>query len=183
MDISFDPLRFAKPAFPFADRLRRGVWKLVWACLFRLSPRPLHPWRRWLLRLFGAEVGEGSHIYPKAIIWAPWNLRLGRGACIGEGAEVYNPSLIDIGDYVIVSQQAYLCGASHDYRRWDFPLISQPITIGAHAWIAARAIVGMGINIGEGCVIGAGSMVTKNMPEWTVCAGNPCRVVKQYRKI
>jgi putative colanic acid biosynthesis acetyltransferase WcaF len=128
-------------------------------------------------------VGEDSHVYPKAIIWAPWNLRLGRGACIGEGAEVYNPSLINIGDYAIVSQQAYLCGASHDYRRWDFPLISQPITIGAHAWIAARAIVGMGINIGEGCVIGAGSMVTKNMPEWTVCAGNPCRVIKQYRKI
>jgi Acetyltransferase (isoleucine patch superfamily) len=182
MDISFDPVSFAKPAFPLRDRLRRGVWNLVWTCLFRLSPRPLHSWRRLLLRCFGAEVGEGSHIYPKAVIWAPWNLRMGKGACIGDGAEVYNPSLIQIGDYAIISQQSYLCGASHDYRRWDFPMISRPITIGPHAWIAARAIVSMGINIGEGCVIGAGSIVTRNMPEWSVCAGNPCEVIKEYRK-
>jgi putative colanic acid biosynthesis acetyltransferase WcaF len=107
---------------------------------------------------------------------------MGKGACIGDGAEIYNPSLIQIGQYAIISQQAYLCGASHDYRRWDFPMISRPITIGPHAWIAARAIVGMGINIGEGCVIGAASIVTKNMPEWSVCAGNPCRVIKEYRK-
>jgi putative colanic acid biosynthesis acetyltransferase WcaF len=127
-------------------------------------------------------VGEGSHVYPKAVIWAPWNLRMGKGACIGDGAEVYNPSLIQIGDYAIISQQSYLCGASHDYRRWDFPMISRPITIGPHAWIAARAIVSMGINIGEGCVIGAGSIVTRNMPEWSVCAGNPCEVIKEYRK-
>src|SRR5262249_2480595 len=135
------------------------------------------------LRSFGAEVGQGSHIYPRAVIWAPWNLRMGKGACIGDGAEVYNPSPIHIGDYAIISQQAYLCGASHDYKRWDFPLISRPILIGSYAWIASRAIVHMGTQIGEGCVIGAGSVVTRNMSEWSVCAGNFCRVLKNYRKI
>src|SRR5215470_10583588 len=102
MDISFDPVAFAKPAFPWRDRFMRGVWNLTWASLFRPSPRPCHGWRRFLLRSFGAEIGAGSHIYPKAQVWAPWNLRLGKGACIGDGAEIYNPSLVRIGDYAIV---------------------------------------------------------------------------------
>lgn len=182
MDISFDPAAFAKPAFPLRNRLRRGVWNLAWLVLFRLSPRPFHGWRRFVLRCFGAKVGVESHVYPQAVIWAPWNLELGERACIGNGAEVYNPSPVRIGDYAVVSQGAYLCGASHNYRDWDFPLLSKPITIGRHAWVAARAIVHLGVQIGDGCVIGAGSVVTKNMPPWSVCAGNPCRFIKPYQK-
>jgi putative colanic acid biosynthesis acetyltransferase WcaF len=81
-----------------------------------------------------------------------------------------------------VSQGAFLCGASHDYRLAGFPLTSAPIRIDAHAWIAARAIVTMGVTIGEGCVIGAGSVVTADMPAWTVCAGIPCRPIKPYTR-
>jgi putative colanic acid biosynthesis acetyltransferase WcaF len=139
-------------------------------------------WRRFLLRCFGAHVGRGSRIYSHARIWAPWNLRLGEVVAIADGAEVYNPSPIDIGDCAIISQGAYLCGASHDYRLWRFPLISKPIVIERHAWVAARAIVQMGVRVGEGCVIGAGSVVTRDLPPWTVCVGNPCRVIKEYEK-
>jgi putative colanic acid biosynthesis acetyltransferase WcaF len=182
MDLAFTPEAFARPAFPFRDRAKRAFWNLAWLCLVRVSPRPLHKWRRLVLMCFGAKLGPGSHVYPKALIWAPWNLRMGKAACIGDRAEVYNPCPIEIGDFAVISQGAYLCGASHDYRRWDFPLISRPITIGDHAWVAARAIVHMGVRVGEGCVIGAGSVVTKDMPAWSVCAGNPCRVLKSYRK-
>jgi putative colanic acid biosynthesis acetyltransferase WcaF len=102
---------------------------------------------------------------------------------IGDGAEIYNPSPVTIGDYAVISQGAYLCGASHDYKSLSFPLISNFIRIKPGAWIAARAIVQMGVTVGEGCVIGAGSVVTRDMPEWTVCAGNPCRPLKPYQKI
>jgi len=107
---------------------------------------------------------------------------LGRAACLADGAEIYNPSPVEIGDLAIISQGAYLCGASHNYRRWDFPLVSRPIVIGKSAWVAARVIVSMGVKVGEGCVIGAGSVVSKDMPPWSVCAGNPCRVIKSYQK-
>lgn len=170
------------PSFSLKNRWARFAWTLVYCILFRPTPRPLHAWRAWLLKQFGAQLGPKCHIYPKAIIWAPWNLTCGTVVAIADGAEIYNPSPITIGDFAVVSQGAYLCGASHDYKLTSFPLISDSIRIGPSAWIAARAILQMGVTIGEGCVIGAGSVVTKDMPAWTVCAGNPCRPIKPYEK-
>lgn len=173
---------YTGPVFSRRNRLGRLVWGLVWGALFRTSPRFLHGWRRMLLRCFGAQIGAGSRVYPRARVWAPWNLTLGKVVGIADDVEIYNPSPIVIGDHAVVSQGAYLCGASHDYRRWSFPLVTQRIEIGAQAWIAARAIVHMGVRVGEGAVIGAGSVVTRSVPDWTVCAGNPCRVIRIYEK-
>lgn len=179
---SFDPRGFGGPPFTPGNRARRALWNLVYTLIFRPSPRPMHGWRSFILRCFGATVAKGCHVYPRAVIWAPWNLRLGKGVAIADQAEVYNPSLVAIGDYAVISQGAYLCGASHEYRSWKFPLVTKPIVIGNHAWVGARAIVQMGISIGNGCVIGAGSLVTHDMPAWWVCAGNPCRKINPYRK-
>lgn len=173
---------YTGPNYSLGNRVARVAWSVAWSLLFRFSPRPLHGWRRFLLRSFGATVGAGSRVYPRARVWAPWNLRLGQVVAVADDVEIYNPAQIDIGDFTVISQGAYLCGASHDYQRWQFPLIVRPITIGRHAWVAARAIVQMGVTIGEGCVIGAGSVVTRDMPPWTVCAGNPCRVIRHYEK-
>lgn len=164
------------------NKLARALWSWVWLLLFRPSPRPCFRWRRFLLRCFGARIGAGSHIYPSARIWAPWNLETGQTVAIADGANIYNPAPVILEDYSIVSQEAFLCAASHDYTRWTFPLVTQPIRVGAHAWIAARAFVHMGVTIGEGCVIGAASVVTKDTPPWTVCAGNPCTVIRTYDK-
>lgn len=131
-----------------------------------------------LLRAFGARLGVRPHIYAKAVIWAPWKLECGDDVCIADGAEVYNPATITIGSRAVISQGAYLCAASHDYTSDEFPLISKSIVIGEGAWVAARAIVLMGITIGARSVIGAGSVVTKDVPPGVVCAGNPCRVLK-----
>lgn len=166
------------PSFSVSNRIARLVWNIVAALLFRTSPRPFHAWRAMLLRAFGARLGSGCHICPKAVIWAPWNLECGDGACIADSAEVYNPSLIKIGALAVISQGAYLCGASHDYTLEEFPLTSKPITVGDGAWIGARAIVLMGVNVGEQSVVGAGSVLTKDVPPRVVCAGNPCRVIK-----
>lgn len=180
-----EPARTARAlsaSFPLRNRLARQIWNLVWLLLVRPSPRPCHAWRRFVLRCFGAHVEAAVHIYPAARIWAPWNLVARRAAAVADQAEVYNPSLIELGEYSVISQHAYLCGASHDYTSWEFPLVSAPIVVGAHAWVAARVIVQMGVTIGEGCVVGAGSVVTRDLPAWTVCAGVPCRPLRAYAK-
>ena len=169
-------------SFGWGNQLARATWNIVWLLLFRLSPRPCFRWRNFLLRCFGARIGPGSHVYPAARIWAPWNLEMGRTAAIADGAFIYNPARVTLEDFSIVSHEAFLCAASHDYTRWDFPLVTKPIRVSRHAWVAARTFVHMGVTIGEGTVIGAASVVTRDMPEWTVCAGNPCQVVKPYAK-
>ena len=87
-----------------------------------------------------------------------------------------------LGEGAVVSQGAFLCAASHDYKDPGFPLIHGAIVVGKKAWVAARAIVLMGVTIGEGSVVGAGSVVTSDVPPNTVCAGNPARVVKKINR-
>lgn len=177
-----DVYRGSRSVFSLRNRAARQVWNVAWLLLFRPTPRPFHAWRRLVLRAFGAQIDARAHVYAGARIWAPWNLVVGREAGIADGADIYNADRIEIGEYAVVSQGAYLCGASHDHTSLDFPLISAPIVVGPRAWIAARSIVQMGVTIGEGCVIGAGSVVTRDMPAWTVCAGVPCRPMKPYER-
>lgn len=167
------------PSFSLKNRLGRAVWGLVYIIFFRYSPKPFHSWRIMILRKFGAKVGMGVHVYPKVQIWAPWNLELGDFTGIGNGAILYSQGKISIGHRSIISQGAHLCAGTHDYTQNGFPLITKPVTIGSHVWIAAEAFIHPGISIEEGCVVGARSVVTKDMPAWMVCSGHPCRPLKK----
>ncbi|MGN7204094.1 DapH/DapD/GlmU-related protein [Pedobacter sp. SAFR-022] len=156
----------------------RLVWEVVATLFFNPSPRPFHRWRGFLLRIFGAKVGKRVHVYPGVKIWAPWNLILADECGIAKGVTLYSQGEISIGKRAVVSQGAHLVTGTHDHSSSGFPLITMPIHVGDHAWIAAEAFVHPGITIGKGCVIGARSVVTKNMPDWTICAGHPCKPIK-----
>jgi putative colanic acid biosynthesis acetyltransferase WcaF len=173
------PDPYLRPAFPLTDRIRRQLWGIVWQLFFRTSPRPLHAWRRMLLRLFGASIGSNCHIYPGARIWAPWNLTCGEVVAVADGAVLYNPSPIYLGSHSTISQEAYLCGATHDYEDPDFSLTSSEIYIGEEAWICARATVQSGLRVGPGAVLALGSVATRDLEPWTVYAGVPARKIKQ----
>jgi putative colanic acid biosynthesis acetyltransferase WcaF len=169
---------YLQPAFTFSNRVRRAFWNCTYALLFRYSPRPLHRWRAFLLRRFGARLGSNCRIYPKARIWAPWNLICDELATVADGAIVYNPSPIEIGSHAILSQEAFLCGATHDLEKPGFQLVSGPITIGPYAWICARATVQMGVRVSEGAVLGLGAVATKDLEPWTIYGGIPARKLR-----
>lgn len=160
-----------------ADRLRRMGWGLCWLILYRLSPVPFHGWRRMLLRMWGATIEAGVHPYPDARIWAPWNLTMRHGSCLGPGSDCYNVARVEIGANAVVSQKAYLCTASHDFRDRNFPLTGAPIAIGAGVWVAATAFVGPGVTIGAGAVVGAAAVVSRSVDPMTIVAGNPARKI------
>lgn len=162
----------------FASKLARAAWQVVYVLLFRPSPRLMHGWRALLLRAFGARLGPRCRIYPKARIWAPWNLDCEDVVGIADDAIVYNPAPVRLGSHSIVSQQAYLCGASHDYNDPDFPMVSAPITIERYAWICARASVQMGVTVREGAILGLGGVATTDLQPWSIYAGVPARRVK-----
>jgi putative colanic acid biosynthesis acetyltransferase WcaF len=170
---------YLRPAFPLRLRMKRLVWSVVWTLLYRPSPRPLHGWRAILLRTFGARVGANCHFYPKSKIWAPWNLTCDDQVTAADGAEIYNPAPMTFGSHAILSQDSYLCGATHDYDDPDFPLIAFAMQVGAYSWICARASLAPGANVGEGAVLGLGSVATHDLDPWTVYAGVPAVKVKE----
>ncbi len=165
----------------FETRAYRVLWNVVWWLAYRPSPRLLHGWRRAVLRLFGATIGAGAHPYPSARIWAPWNLTMEEGSCLGDYVRCYSVDRITLQPYATVSQYSFLCTAGHDYRATDMPLISAPITIGRRAWVAADAFVGPGVTIGERAVVGARASVFRDVDPWTVVGGTPARVLSTYQ--
>ena len=167
------------PSFSIKNRIRRLLWNFFYVIFFKYSPRFFHSWRSFVLRCFGAKIGRGVHIYPKVIIWAPWNLEIDDYVGIADGVTLYSQDKILIGKKAVISQGSYICTGTHNYNETGFQLITKPIKIGDFAWIAAESFIHPGTTIGAGAVIGARSVVTKNMPPNMVCSGFPCKPIKE----
>ena len=161
---------------------REQVGRVLWALalpLFRYSPRPLWGWRRMLLRLFGAKVADGVHVYPSVCIEIPWHLRLGCDCAVGDRAILYALGPITLEERATVSQGAHLCAGTHDLGDPARPLLKPPIVIGADAWICADAFIGPGVTVGNGAVVGARAVVMRDVASGHVVAGNPARIIKE----
>lgn len=155
--------------------LRLALWRLM-GWLMRLMP--YNKMRTLWLRIFGAKMGPCCHVYPSVRIYAPWNLTLGEWTCIGPRVEIYDKGPVRIGSETVISQDVWICTASHDISAPHMDLVTRPVAVGDHVWIAARAAVLPGVAIGDGAVIGACSVVTKDVAAWKVAAGNPAVIRK-----
>jgi putative colanic acid biosynthesis acetyltransferase WcaF len=180
---SADPYLGEGCSTPFTGRehAQRISWKIVESTLFRWSPRTWHGFRARLLKLFGADIPQPRRVvvFPSVSIVFPAKLSLAEHSMVGPNVKVYNVAPISLRRGANISQNTHLCAGSHDFRKWSMPLIAKPIVIGENAWVAADVFVGPGVSIGDLCVVGARSVVVKDLPPCTVCAGNPCRVLKQ----
>ena len=134
-------------------------------------------WRRFALILFGAKIGKRVLIRPGVRVTYPWNLTIGDYVWIGDNTTLYSVAEISIGSHSVISQEAYLCAGTHDYQDVSFRFVSAPIRIAEECWIAARAFIGPGVEIGHASVIGAGSVVMKSVGTETIVAGNPAKLV------
>lgn len=166
-------------SFSLANRLFRVVWMATWLVLARFTPPPLHPWRRLVLRAFGARVGKGARVHASVAIWNPRNLVLGDYVLVGPGVRLYNQGHITIDARSVISQRAHLCASSHDIRDPDFQLILRPIAIGERCWVAAEAFVGPGVEMAQGAVLGARGVLFDNAEAEGVYLGNPAGLTKR----
>ena len=161
-----------------AHKARRLTWMLVWGLIGSPGPRFLSPWRAFLLRLFGARIGKAPLICGRVRVLMPWNLEVGDYVAISEQVDIYNYDRVKIGDNTCISKGVWLCTGSHDFSLADFPLIWRPIIIGSSVWVAAEVLVQPGVIIEDGVVVGARSVVKKDLSAWNVYAGNPCCFIK-----
>lgn len=168
--------------FSLSNKLYRLVWNIVYVLLFRpFIGNIFNRWRIFLLKLFGAKIGENSVIYSNARIWMPRNLTIGKYTCIGPKVFCYNPQPMIIGNKVTVSQDSYLCGGSHDISDLALGFISAPIIIKDFSWVCANCFIMMGTTIEEGCIIGATASLFKSTEPWSVYGGNPAKKIKERK--
>lgn len=158
------------------------LWWTVEIIIYRNIPHKLNKFRCLILKIFGAKIGDNTFISRTAKIWFPWNLSIGKNSGIGFDALIYNLANIDIGDFTTISQRSHINTGTHDYNKNDFPLITKPVKIGDNVFIGADSYVNLGITIGDGAVIGARSVVTKDMPTNYICVGHPCKPIKLIRQ-
>jgi putative colanic acid biosynthesis acetyltransferase WcaF len=130
------------------------------------------------LRIFDAKIHGKPFVHQRARILIPWNLTLHDRACLGDRANAYTLGEIEIGARATIAQEAYLSTGSHDFSQAGMPLVTAKITVGEDAFVGARAFVLPGVTIGARSVIGACSVVTHDVPENVIAAGNPCKVLR-----
>ncbi len=170
------------PQFSLSNKLRRLAWNLAWLLFCRWTPAPLHLWRVFVLRLFGGKIGKSNFVYPSCKIWAPWLLTTEDIVTIGPGVEIYNPGGAYLAHHVILSQDSYLCGATHDYNSINFSYLKKKIVIEPYGWICAKAVVLPGVTCKTGSVLGAASVTSRDLEAWSVNAGNPAVKVRMRDK-
>ncbi|MDD4640936.1 MAG: acyltransferase [Bacteroidales bacterium] len=105
---------------------------------------------------------------------------------IGIGSVLIGP--VVVGNDVRLAQHVVASGLNHGYSDvnipiWKQPVSTAPIVIGDESWIGSNAVIVSGVTIGKHCVIAAGSVVTKNIPPFSIAAGNPAKVIKKYNEI
>jgi len=174
VSIRDQPLRTSSP-WSFQYRIYILLWSFAWSFLCSWTPKPFNSWRLFVLRLFGAHIGNFVFVHQRARIAHPRNLFLHDHACLGDGANLYNLAPITICSGAVISQEAYLCTATHDFSRPAFPLCISPICIDIDAFIGARAFVLPGVTVGRASIVGACSVVTRSVAPHQTVAGNPAR--------
>jgi putative colanic acid biosynthesis acetyltransferase WcaF len=126
-----------------------------------------------MLKVFGANLSGMPFIHSTAKIQIPWNLTMQHRACLGECTNAYSLGKIEILEGATVAQEAYLCTGTHDFKDPNLQLITKPITIGKNSFIGARAMILPGVIIGDQAIVGAMSVVSRDVPDHQIVAGNP----------
>lgn len=147
--------------------------------LFFVSPIP---WpsrlRVAFLRMFGAKIGQRVVIRSNVNITFPWFVEIGDDVWLGDDVCILSLASVSVENDVCISQRAFLCTGSHDFRSRTFDLVTRPIMIRRGSWIAAQAFIGPGVEVGEGSVVSAGAVVHDPVPPRALVRGNPAVVVK-----
>ena len=154
------------------------LWWLVQDTLFRWSPQFMYGWRRFLLRIFGAKIGQMVLIRPSVRVTYPWKVTINDFSWIGDDVVLYSLDEIHIGAHTVISQKSYICTGSHDFTHRNFKIFGLPIHIGNQVWIASDNFIAPGVSIGDGCIVGARSTVLNDLPPAMICYGNPARPMK-----
>ncbi len=168
---------------PGAPYWKQLLWYFFGSPLLESHFIPISTFKVWILRIFGAKIGQGVRIKPGVRVKFPWRLTVGDYVWIGEEAWLDNIAPVTIESHVCISQRVYLCTGNHDWNNLDFKLIPAPIYIQESSWIAANSTIGPGVNVGQGAVLTLGGVTGHSLEPMTIYAGNPAQAIKKKKVV
>lgn len=155
------------------------IGNLEMATLAIVARLPLHAARVSALRAWGAEINPSATLYHGFQVRSARRLRIGARTSVGDGAILDARGGLTLGSDVNLSTQVHIWTAQHAWDSADFDYVSAPVTIGDHVWLSTRVTVLPGVSIGEGAVVAAGSVVTKDLAPYGLYGGVPARKLRE----
>jgi len=142
---------------------------------------PCHHFRRFFYRLAGIKIGKGSTIHTKARFYDPRNISIGVDSIIGEGVVLDGRDKLLIGSHVDIATDVMIYNSQHDVNQEYFAATNAPVKIEDYVFIGPRVIILAGVNIGRGAIVGAGAVVTKDVPPYAIVGGVPAKIIGERR--
>ena len=144
---------------------------------------PLYWLRHLVVRhLYGLRMGR-SNLHRAVFLLSPWNIRVGDNVNIQMGCFLDGRGTLTIGNNVDLTPGVRILTEQHDIDSPDYDTIKRPVVIDDHVVVGSWALILPGVHVGEGAVIGAGSVVTRDVPPYTVVAGNPAVIKRERRRV
>jgi putative colanic acid biosynthesis acetyltransferase WcaF len=179
--------------FSFVEKMRSGKMNLfitflgnaylaLWNSVFCYVPS--YSFRRLVLKLFyGVKMGHNVNVHSGVKMLKPWEVVIGNNVNIQMGSFLDGRGGIRIGNNVDITLFVKILTQQHDMQDGNYTTISKPVIIEDNCVIGSYVLIMPGARINEGGVVGAGSVVVKDIPEWQIAVGNPCQRVKARSKI
>lgn len=138
---------------------------------------PFHSIRRFIYKLAGIKIGNGSTIHMWTNFFQPKNIEVGEDTIIGDHAFLDGRAKLIIGNHVDIASQVLIYNSEHDLTSEQFKATEESVEIGDYVFVGPRVTILPGVKIGKGAVLAAGAVITKNVPNYSIVGGVPAKII------
>lgn len=150
-------------------------------CLHVTTYLPSHTLRNLLWRAVGIRLGADSTLHTGVRVFDPRNIRIGEGTIVGYRTFLDGRAPLEIGNHTDIASEVMIYNQEHDLSAPDFGAVDGPVEIGDYVFVGPRAIILPGVTVGDGAVIAAGAVVTKDVPPFVIVGGVPAKKIGERK--
>ncbi len=167
------------------QKIINRIWNVILetevALLHLVGHVPFHWFRKLVYRMGGMTIGRGSTVHMGVRFYDPRNIVIGEDSVIGERTVLDGRGVLKIGNHVDIASEVMIYNSEHDVHDPEFKPQTADVHIDDYAFVGPRVIILPGVKIGEGAVVAAAAVVTKDVPPYAIVAGVPAKTIGERR--